>query len=181
MTHLTSRLKYQKGAGLINMLVSFLIILAFLLVAGTVFYNYWFTPNYNSEVIENIRYEHPEITPEDIQVVEEYKERDTPGQSLMGLYSWAGEVNNTLFEMSVLFEKDNKLTTELVIEQTYILNGEAQYNFEGSVLMFSNIKGDKALFQKIGQAVSMPDLSTLIFHGPNVDYTLKKVQTEQQR
>ena len=148
--------KKQRGNSLIP---SLLVIIAIGLLIYTFMVNH-----INQQTISSFRSSPPEITIEQIKVVDAYKNKPTPKIVPSGKYQTFEVIDGKEIKATYYFDKDNTLIKEFTLLEKYQLAGSAKYHFEGSVIVYSQINGDKYLFSEIGEALSVPTESKIVIH-----------------
>ena len=166
----------QSGRSTIELLV-----LIFLVVIGT--YTFFIEPHLNNQMIESLRNQHPPQTADDIKLVHRFKTKPSPESILSGSYFWRGKIDGADFEFSYSFGKDAILTKTASLQGQYHFKGSAKYSFEGSVLIFNDITGDRSLFSDIGEPITVKNEDLIILEDHSKSFSIKssKLFTLQEK
>lgn len=139
-------------------------LLAVFLSVGLLVYNFIIIPYLNTQIANGIKSNPPSITIEDKVLVDSFRAKPTPKILPNGKYQVAEVVDGKEIKVTYYFSEDKTVTKEVILWGKYNLGGSAKYHFDGSVLMYTDIIGDKYLFPEIGEAVSVRDDNTIILH-----------------
>jgi hypothetical protein len=113
---------------------------------------------------ETIKSRPPKITIKDRQLVDAFIVKPTPEINLQGLFRGVGKVKEVDWQFSFYFGFNSSIAIEALINGKHKLAGSAKYHFEGSVLKYEDIVGDKILFPEIGTPITVIDGETFIYH-----------------
>lgn len=150
-------------------------VLVILVIASLGFYSFVHVPAKNEEAIKGLKYNKVEITSEDIALVDKFKNKEKPEVLPSGKFYTKGIINEKEYSMMFYFGDDKSVSKEVVLMGRYKLKGKANYRFDGSVITYSNVEGDRFLFPEIGQAVSIPNESLVVLHDTKRDFALHGV------
>lgn len=159
-------MKHQQGLSAFNLLIV-------LLIVGAVAYNFLYLPSHNRQVINNLRATPPAVTPAVKQQVDEFKSRPHPEFAPSGKYVATGEIEGKDYSITYYFGDDNTVTKDLLLLDEYRLTGSAKFEFKGSVMTFSEITGDLALFSETGEPITVQSKDVLVIPGETHPITLK--------
>ena len=160
-------MKNQHGFGALDV---FLLLLFF----GVLIYNLVYVPHHNAQLINELRSEPPLVTVAYKQKIDNFRNKATPKFAPQGMYYTEGEIDGEEYTITYYFQDNQSVTIEMtVLSDEYRLGGTANYHFEGSVLVFSEINGDRYLFPLSGVAISMPNENLIVQHGTLYPITLK--------
>lgn len=131
-------------------------ILVVLLFVSFFAYHFAFVPYYNQQMLYEIKNSTATITVAEQKIINEYRQKEAPATLPAGEYIAEGSMEGKEYKMVYLFQND-RVIKEITIMDKYTLSGSAKYAFQGSVMFFSDIKGDKGLFPEYGQAIGVKD------------------------
>jgi hypothetical protein len=132
-----------------------------LIIAGWIGWDYFYVPQHNENLIKEISSKPPSLDLKDIARVEEYKKIETPKLLPSGYYDGKHSIDKKRFEIGYLF-LNGRLHKESTFMDKYNLKGSAKYTIEGSIFVFSDIKGAVNLFALEGEPFEMKDNGDLI-------------------
>ena len=143
------------------------------------FYLFMYIPYVNEQTFEKFKNNQDFSVNEKI-LVDKYKKKDNPEISPFGLYMRDGIIKNKKSSLKYYFGEDGTLTKELTVLETYTARGIAKYYFDGSVMMFSDVVGDKGLFPVIGDPVTVMEDGILIYENglPENEIKLMKLSDD---
>jgi hypothetical protein len=150
-----------------------LIVLIVFLVEGALAYNFLYLPTHYSKAINDMRKTKPAVIPAVKQQVDEFKSRPHPKFVPTGKYVGTGEIEGNDYSITYYFGDDNTVTKELLLLDEYRLTGSAKFEFKGSVMTFSEITGDLALFSEIGEPITVQSKDVLVVPSEAHSITLK--------
>ncbi|MCP1674351.1 hypothetical protein J2T57_001453 [Natronocella acetinitrilica] len=152
--------RLQRGS--VNLLL--VATLAFIAFYG---YNSVFVPHYNSKVIESMRGNPATVTIDEVLLAQEYAEKATPSIQPQGLYAYKGKWHGRSVSIRLLFSDDGStLHKEAMLLGRHLLSASATVHFEGSVMRYSDIRGDRVLFSDKGTPVTVISADELVFEKP---------------
>lgn len=116
--------------------------------------------------VELVRVTVPETTEDEIALIREYKSKNQPNWTPDGIY--ATEIKKYWFTLTYkyIFEEDGRIIKKQRLKgifKDYSFTATANYTFEGSVLMPTNIEGDIGLFQPAGEPMTLGAHTLLVF------------------
>jgi hypothetical protein len=164
-------MKKQQGTGLLNTILGALVITALL-------YHLFYIPYINNQRINDLRDRYIPLTAEQQAFIKRYAAMETPAISPRGEYSVEQIEDGKVLTTTYTFLDDQTITKEIVLRTLFDENritGAARYQFQGSVLVFSDIKGDSVLFPEAGEPVaiksadeiaSLSDAGSVILQSP---------------
>lgn len=156
----------QRGDSLVDLLIVFCLF-------GPAVYWFLIEPYLLDQSLETMKKNPPAVTAEQIHLMDKYKAMPRPVPAPTDTYHWEGSMDGVDLTMTYHFIDDKRLVKEVVLDEKHTLSGAAEFAFDGSVLTFSNITGDKILFPEIGQPISLVNEQFLILHDPKQSLTLK--------
>ncbi|MCZ4337811.1 hypothetical protein [Shewanella colwelliana] len=149
-------------------------VLLVLVALAMAFYSFVFAPYYNYQKIEEISGIRPSPTLAQSKLLDSYKMK--PGTPpITGQFRFEGKQDGKEVIISYYFSSDQLVTKELVVDGKYKVTGTAKYTNVGSVLVYTDISGDKVVFPEIGEAVTFVEGKSLTIHNPEQDLLLKPV------
>ena len=143
-----------------------------LLAAGCLFM-FAIQPYLNTQTLNEMRDKAPSVTIADKKLIDRYLGMSVPEIQPDGIYYGYLEIDGKELRVTLSFDSNETVTIEMVILDKYKLSGTANFSFTGSTLVYSNIRGDKALFPKIGQAITVRSKDHIIFYEPEMTIDLK--------
>ena len=140
-------------------------IIAVLIFSFLIFKAVTISSSFDSEV-ESVRVTVPATTEDQIALIKEYKSKNQPNWIPDGIY--ATEIENHWFTLTYkyIFEEDGRIIKKQRLKgmfKDYSFTATANYTFEGSVLMPTNIEGDIGLFQPAGEPINLGAHTLLVF------------------
>lgn len=146
----------MKGSGTMFFLASIIVLIFFFYVGDAL----------RESRLETFKKNPPETTLDQKVLVDKFKLK--PEITLVsGIYQAKNVVGGHTFEYRYYFSDDKTLTKSVVAEPKGIkLNGSAKYRMDGSVLVYSEITGDRVLFPEIGEPISVVGVGIIEFHDP---------------
>lgn len=134
---------------------------------------YAFVEYANHQKMLSMKSNPPPITVDEKELIDRFKVKPQPEVLPSGKYYSEVESNGEDYKITYYFGDNNTITKEVSIwEDKYELSGSAKYHFVGSVLVFTDIAGDKALFSELGEAISVVDVHNII-----LDYNIMNYST----
>lgn len=128
----------------------------------------------NNEAINLARTTPPPISVGEKLLIDKFKNKNSPKNYPKGRFYGKGESEDGMsYEFTYFFGEDQTLSKDVLVMDKYYLSGTAKYNFTGSVLSFSDIKGDKYLFSEIGEAITVLDQDSITVYDEQSSITLK--------
>lgn len=167
-----SCIKHRKGFGLFELLL-------IVLILGAAFF-FFIIPIANTQAINTMKSMEPPVTAQGKQLIDSFKSKPTPETSLHGYFYGEGEFDSKSYSITYFFAEDKTVTKEVTILGKYNLSGSAKYYFDGSVMKFTEIVGDKYLFPQMGEAVSIPNEDIIVYHYGRLPLTLKSATLIEQ-
>lgn len=149
--------KHKEGFGNFDLLIVLLIVSLFV-------YSLIYIPFKKQSIINETRNTHLPTTAEQINLVASFKLKPSPDFEPEPEYLTSGEIHGMKFTEKLIFHYDETLTKETILLEEYKLSGNARYRFEGSVMMYSEIIGDKVVFSEIGSPIIFSDRSLVIYN-----------------
>lgn len=160
----------QKGTGLVSILVCVFI--------GLLISHFVFTPYMDHRAVNEMRTNVPSVTIADKQLVDSFLAKEAPLTPPIGAYTATGKASRNAYQITYYFDDDGTLTKEMSIAGQ-LLAGSADYSFQGSVLTYSSIIGDRFMFPEIGEAVTFGD-GVIMSHSVDDQLELKPVSQESK-
>lgn len=153
----------MKNGGMKNIsgfsVANFVIMIAVVVIG---FYLFMYIPYKNEQKFEEFK-SNQDVSVNEKILVDKYKKKDKPEILPSGLYVRDGMIRDRKFSLRYYFGEDGTLTKEMTIIDKYTAKGVAKYYFDGSVMMFSDVVGDKGLFSVVGDPVTMMEDGLLIY------------------
>ena len=132
---------------------NFVIMIAVIVIGS---YLFMYIPYKNERIFEEFK-SNQDVSVNEKILVDKYKKKDKPDILPSGLYMWDGMIKDKKLSVSYYFGEDGTLTKEITVMDKYTAKGVAKYSFDGSVMMFSDVAGDKGLFPVVGDPVKMTE------------------------
>lgn len=139
--------------------------------------------NYKTSQLEEYMSTPPSTGTDERYLIDEYLKIDTPKIKPDGLYEMELKESGISDAKVKIYFKGDKIIKEmnLTVDSLFFkgrkfnMTGEANYKIIGSVITYSNITGDKAMFQEIGDAFETSE-NTITFKeaSDKESYTLQK-------
>ena len=151
-----------------NGFVTFRMIFFLLSIFAVIFY-FIIRPMYAEYLLDTFKESSKILTFDQKMVIDKYKKIPFTHLKPSGLYS--GEISNKKKEYDATirvryyFGSDNVLTKEIAVVGRYDISGSAKYRFEGSVILFNDIKGDKVIFPESGEVIVMENENLVLLAG----------------
>lgn len=123
------------------------------------------------EKIRSLRSNTPVMSADTARLLDEYKAKPSPTVNLNGMYHGSIRSDGNTISISYYFGSDSMLTKTATIDAAE-LQGSAKYSLHGSVLIYSEIEGDKGLFYTQGEAFSVEAENMLLFPSPKLPFEL---------
>jgi len=115
----------------------------------------WYEVQAEKEAMNTKKAKRPTLTIKMQKAVDEYSVMPPPIKKPQGEYTNSNVVDGKSVSTKYYFSPDNQILKEVTISGRYQLSGSAKYEFQGSVMRFSNIKGDLFLFSEIGEPLKV--------------------------
>lgn len=112
-----------------------------------------FEQNQRAEGIEHLRNNAPALSAEQVKQIDDYKAKRSP-EGLAGMFRGSLSAKGRTFRFSYYFGSDSTLTKTMEVEDLRF-SGTAKYSLVGSTLAYSQIQGDKGLFNPLGEAIAV--------------------------
>lgn len=162
----------QKGLGLLDLLTA----LALLSLAVYVFF---LRPLQYDATLEKMRYAQPIASVAGHRLIDEYSKRPSPVVAPAGEYVGEVHIDNWSLPAKYFFGANNRLTVDLLIPAGLLrpetkLRASANYHFNGSVLVFSDVTGDGVLLTASGQPIEVRSADHLVLRGDTLDVVLRR-------
>jgi len=156
----------QQGTTLIGLLL-FTISICF------VVYSFVIVPMANEQLVNEMRNKFPPVTSKEMRLIDEYQRKPKPVTPLLGEYFGLGEVDGKKFKVRYTFREDRTIIKSAEILGKYELTGMAKFEFNGSTIVFTDVKGDKLLFSEIGEAITVKSPDSIVAYGSETSVVLK--------
>lgn len=124
------------------------------------------------EAVKHLRDNAPALTADQVKLLDDYKVKSSPATAVNGMYRGEIKGDGDTVHVSYYFGRDRSLTKSLEVGNIS-LKGTAKYTFQGAVLTYTGIEGDKGLFSPQGEAVTVEG-DKLIFPGIKYPFELEK-------
>jgi len=126
-------------------------ILPFLVFGALIAYKFIFIP-YR---ISNAGAEPPALSEEQVKLANDYRRKPQPATRLYGVFAQEGLFHGDPYRAELRFQGRDRIHASLLLNDRYSFSGSATYRFDGSVMSFSGVNGDKALFPLEGVPVTV--------------------------
>lgn len=133
----------------------------FAIVVAAAVYILAVDPYLKDQRFREMKSNYPEVTIDSKILVDSYSSKPEPKDHPRGRYEAEFQIDGKSVAVSYYFDDKNTVTKEMKIAGIPKISGSAQYQFNGSVLMFSEVIGDKALFPEIGEAIVVENPQTI--------------------
>lgn len=144
----------QRGSIMSTVTLMILFIAVFYLVVGE--------PYLKQARFDEMRAQHPEESIDYKITIDKYREKLKPQFKPKGKYVSTFMTNDKKTTVSWYFDAEGNITKEVSIAGLPRLLGTAKYHFNGSTIVYSDISGDKFLFPKSGEAITMNEASEIV-------------------
>lgn len=124
------------------------------------------------EAVKHLRDNAPALTADQVKLLDDYKVKSSPATAINGMFRGEIKGDGDTVHVSYYFGRDKSLTKSLEARDIS-LKGTAKYTFQGAVLTYTGIEGDKGLFSPQGEAVTVEG-DKLIFPGIKYPFELEK-------
>ena len=124
------------------------------------------------EAVNHLRDNAPALTADQMKLIDDHKVKPSPVTNLDGMYRGEIKGDDDTVHVSYYFGRDRSLTKSLEVGDIS-LKGTAKYAFQGAVLTYTEIEGDKGLFSPQGEAFAIEG-DRLIFPGIKYPFELEK-------
>lgn len=124
------------------------------------------------EAVKRLRDNAPALTADQVKLIDDYKVKPSPAATINGMYRGEIKGDGDTVHVSYYFGRDKSLTKSLEVGDIS-LKGTAKYTFQGAVLTYTEIEGDKGLFNPQGEAFGV-ESDRLIFPGIKYPFELEK-------
>lgn len=111
--------------------------------------------------IEHLRNNPPALSADQVKLIDDYKAKPSPVVGPAGMYRGTFDASGKAFRISYYFGPDSSLTKTMEVDDIQ-LTGTARYALSGSALTYSQIQGDKGLFNPQGEAFAIEGESLLL-------------------
>lgn len=124
------------------------------------------------EAVKHMRDNAPVLTADQMKLIDDYKAKPSLTTALQGMYRGKIEGDGETVQVSYYFGRDRSLTKSLEAGDL-TFKGTAKYIVQGAVLTYTEIEGDKGLFNLQGEAFAVEG-DRLIFPGIKYSFELAK-------
>jgi hypothetical protein len=154
-----------------NLLIGVVIFIFIAVIAGA---QYW--DNKNAEnAFNEMKVKRPTVSIEMKKAVDTYGSMPTPTKKPQGEYINSGVIEGKPAVTRYYFSLDNQVFKEVTVSDKYLMSGSAKYEYRGSVMQFSDIKGDLFLFSEIGEPLRI--ISDSEIENPNIGVLMRKKES----
>ncbi len=161
----------EHGLGFLDCLLALLIVagLAYVLVIG---------PWMRDEKIAELRVQPPVPSIEGRKLAALYEKKPAPTTVPMGEYVGEIKAGGEVLPVTYYFGADSVVAVEATIKgflmrPAVTLAGSAPYTFNGSVLVFGEVTGDRALFSPLGLPIDVKSADEIVIRNGRESVTLR--------
>lgn len=152
--------RLQRGSGFVDFILA-------LAVVALLAYVFVWEPQERASSLARERATPPRITIEKQRLVDTYAQKPAPTITPRGGFSGELPVGASLLPVTFFFSEKNRVAVEMTIPQKLLRSeirfaGSATYHFDGSVLVFDDVSGDKALFSEQGLPIELLSPNELV-------------------
>lgn len=164
------KMNREQGHSFLDFLLALLIVagLGYVLVIG---------PWIRDEKISEMRTQPPVPSIEGRKLVALYEKKPAPTTVPLGEYVGEIKAGGEVVPVTYYFGADSVVAVEATIKGFFMrpavkLAGSAPYTFNGSVLVFGEVTGDRALFTPLGLPIEMKNADEIVIRNGRESVTL---------